>query len=199
MLSDGRGSLPFGRENVEDDLYTVCRDKIRHENELTNHRLTWNFTIQGLLFASYGLCVQSIAEIETALASREVTEKAALELAKLNLQDAIWYLGVTGASVSGLIFVGALAAQIAIVTLGRYYRNRDHRQRWRVLPWQLTSIFPWRWWKQEVRWVAHGEQMPGILGGGNFAAYALGLTPPLLIPLVFVGIWYYLVSVIYRM
>jgi len=34
------------------DYLTVVRDMIKHENELVNQRLTWLFTLQGLLFAA---------------------------------------------------------------------------------------------------------------------------------------------------
>jgi len=36
------------------DYLTVVRDMIKHENELVNQRLTWMFTLQGLLFAATG-------------------------------------------------------------------------------------------------------------------------------------------------
>ena len=34
------------------DYLTIVRDMIKHENELVNQRLTWMFTLQGLLFAA---------------------------------------------------------------------------------------------------------------------------------------------------
>jgi hypothetical protein len=39
--------------------YRIC------EQDLINHRLTWNLAIQGLLFATYGLCLQKLAELES--------------------------------------------------------------------------------------------------------------------------------------
>lgn len=34
---------------------SIILDQVRHENELMNHRMTWLWTVQGLLFASFGL------------------------------------------------------------------------------------------------------------------------------------------------
>lgn len=39
---------------VEPGSYQTCRDLIKHENDLTNHRLTWLLTAEGLLFAALG-------------------------------------------------------------------------------------------------------------------------------------------------
>ena len=39
---------------LQTKLSTIL-DQIRHENELLNHRLTWMWTLQGLLFAALGL------------------------------------------------------------------------------------------------------------------------------------------------
>jgi len=39
---------------VEAKHYGTCRDLIQHENDLTNHRLTWLLTAEGLLFAALG-------------------------------------------------------------------------------------------------------------------------------------------------
>src|SRR5271157_104561 len=37
------------------EYVTVVRDMIRHEDEVLNHRLSWMWTLQGLLFAAAGV------------------------------------------------------------------------------------------------------------------------------------------------
>jgi len=39
-------------------LYNVYRDYVKHEDELINRRLSWNLTLQGFLFAAYGVTFQ---------------------------------------------------------------------------------------------------------------------------------------------
>jgi hypothetical protein len=35
------------------------------EDELLNHRITWNLAIQGFLFATYGFSIQKLAEVQS--------------------------------------------------------------------------------------------------------------------------------------
>src|SRR5262249_24622108 len=48
-------------------LYSAFRDYVKHEDDLTNNRLNWNFTIQGFLFAAYSFSVQKIVEVRGTL------------------------------------------------------------------------------------------------------------------------------------
>lgn len=36
-------------------------DQLKHENDMLNHRLSWLWTLQGLLFASFGLLLENIS------------------------------------------------------------------------------------------------------------------------------------------
>lgn len=40
------------REKELSDYASIIRDMIRHENEITNNRLTWMLVLQGILFAT---------------------------------------------------------------------------------------------------------------------------------------------------
>ena len=42
---------------------SIVLDQVRHENELMNHRMTWLWTVQGLLFASFGLLLGQTSDI----------------------------------------------------------------------------------------------------------------------------------------
>lgn len=57
--------LPNAVEPSEQDLrvYATYRAYVQHEDDLTNNRLNWNFTIQGFLFAAYSFSLQKIAEV----------------------------------------------------------------------------------------------------------------------------------------
>ena len=57
--------LPAGLSHHEH--YAIFRDYLKHEDNLINNRLNWNFTIQGFLFASYTFTIQKIAEIKSDL------------------------------------------------------------------------------------------------------------------------------------
>ena len=43
------------------ELYSIYRDYVKHEDELINRRLSWNLTLQGFLFAAYGVSFQVLA------------------------------------------------------------------------------------------------------------------------------------------
>jgi hypothetical protein len=44
-------------------LYSLHRNYSEHENHLINHRLSWNLTIQGFLFAAYALSFHKAADL----------------------------------------------------------------------------------------------------------------------------------------
>jgi hypothetical protein len=41
-------------------IYDLYRDYVKHEDELINRRLSWNLTLQGFLFAAYGVSFQIV-------------------------------------------------------------------------------------------------------------------------------------------
>src|SRR5580658_5975181 len=67
---DGRESLSDAVNGVADaladpikghiELYSVFRDYLKHEDDLINNRLNWNFTIQGFLFTAYTFTLQKL-------------------------------------------------------------------------------------------------------------------------------------------
>jgi hypothetical protein len=153
------------------ECYKFCHDKLCSENELTNNRLSWNFTIQGFLFAAYALTLQTLGNIKIKMAEMQPGP------AKVSLTDAIAVLAEinswipwTGILVSAFIVIGAFAAQLAILST----RKKFHEQH----PYHKYENF-----------TMHGTHFPGVTGGGNVLAHALG-TVPLGIPLVFIFIWW---------
>ncbi|MGA2905059.1 MAG: hypothetical protein ABSD98_14595 [Candidatus Korobacteraceae bacterium] len=96
-------------------LYSVFRDYIKHEDDLINYRLNWNFTIQGFLFAAYSFTLQKVADLHIAVATKTLAECGRLDLQRAmhNLKCAIYVMAGLGIFVSFFIFIGAFAAFLA--------------------------------------------------------------------------------------
>jgi hypothetical protein len=45
--------------------FKVVREYRMREHDLLNHRISWNLSVQGFLFATYGFSLQKLAETET--------------------------------------------------------------------------------------------------------------------------------------
>lgn len=170
--------------------YILFRDKIRDENELTNQRLNWSFLVQGFLFTAWAVCVSTMGSLKTARASANLCTSPCNDITKTisDLHGVAITIGWTGIAVSVLIFLGALAAQLAIVTIQGYWykKNTDYRHNlpWLGIPW-LSNRDP----SMPRKWNTHGNYLPGLLGGGRPLTHLLGGVAPLLIPIVVVVAW----------
>ena len=164
------------------ELYSAFRDYVKHEDDLTNNRLNWNFTIQGFLFLSWAYCIQKIAELRIALAAADDAHRkvAAAELRKAigDIDAGVVIIGWVGLSVSALILLGALGAQVAITLLNRKWES-GHEE------YKPTS---------RSKWNANGPHLPGLIGGGNRVAHGLGFGAPILIPICFMVAWLILIG-----
>src|SRR5262249_54976573 len=83
-------------------LYGVYRGYLEHEDELINRRLSWNLTLQGFLFAAYGVTLQAITN-----------QSPNRELIK-HLSVLQYLFPLLAGTVSILSYVGIYAAQKAI-------------------------------------------------------------------------------------
>jgi hypothetical protein len=104
---------------VPEDLaehFQLFRDYVKHEDELINRRLTWLLTVQGFLFAAYGIANQIYAGSNSkngseTLAMRNFAERLGSVFASVGL--------VVGA----LAFLGVLAAQFSVWSLEKQWKN----------------------------------------------------------------------------
>jgi len=163
------------------ECYTLCHQKLVSENELTNHRLTWNFAIQGFLFAAYAICLQSISYLKIKLTENNLNSSAdQLSSAIKTLGNTIFWLKIAGASASVFILAGAIAAHIAIWSIHKHFRSRHS---------EYTGRGKW------YSFTTHGNHYPGLTGGGSRLAHVLG-TAPLLIPVAFIVVWWRLGTIL---
>jgi len=83
-------------------IYDLYRDYVKHEDELINRRLSWNLTLQGFLFATYGVSFQVLGN------------SAASDELKRHIKLLACALPVIGGSVAILALLSILAAQASI-------------------------------------------------------------------------------------
>lgn len=170
-------------------LYSIYRSYIEHENGLIDQRLTWNFSIQGLLFAAYAFAFQKTAELWTALSDGTTTTPAgnatvALTPARLayvlySLKDIhifLFVLAIMGALVSMVVMLSTKAASAALLAL---------EERWH-------AIYPE--YKISVKKTdTHGDippGLPGLMGGGDYAAaHFWGFRAAQFLPVIFILAW----------
>lgn len=152
-------------------LYGAFRDYSKHEDDLTNNRLNWNFTIQGFLFFSWAYCLQKLIDLRIAANATKAVAKAVstpptdLQNAIRDLQLAMVVIGGVGLAVSLLVFLGACGAQIAILKIRSQYQP----------PTEDSNT--------------HETHLPGLIGGGSDLAHFLGVVGPLFIPIIFALAW----------
>src|SRR5215831_731060 len=83
-------------------LYGAYRGYLEHEDELINRRLSWNLTLQGFLFAAYGVTLQAI------------TNKSPNHDLTKHLSILLYLFPLLGGAVSTLSYMAIYAAQKAI-------------------------------------------------------------------------------------
>jgi len=131
--------------------FELLRDYLKHEDGLINHRITWNLTTQGFLFAAFGLlCPKGtdpvsgfVAKLTSFMggAPRVATEPVSAFAAKL--------IPFTGCAISIAATAGILAAHLSIRNL--------------VARWKGDEGF------------GPGGWLPPLAGGGGGKAVAIGL------------------------
>jgi len=109
-------------------VYSAFRDYVKHEDNLINNRLSWNFTIQGFLFTAYAFAFQKTAELWNVLSHRN--DKPALDLSRIvhslaDLHAVLLVLASVGMLVSVVIFFSVRAADVAIKALDEKWRERN--------------------------------------------------------------------------
>ena len=121
-------------------IYGVYRDYIKHEDELIHQRLSWNLTLQGLLFTAYGVIFNMLDN-----ASGDPTVKAHLHYTPC-------VFPVVGALVAFFSLLSILAAQDSLNGLRVEWREparQIDKEVVEILP-ELTGagqLFANRWGK----------------------------------------------------
>jgi hypothetical protein len=154
-------------------LYGAFRDYVKHEDDLINHRLNWNFTIQGFLFAAYGFCMQKVADVRTALLphSSEPNFPNAAAIGSIReLQALMIVICLVGFAVSVFVWIGVKAAQIAL---------KEIEEKWCAEHPEYNRAAT----------KTHGPDLPGIIGGGSRSAHNWGHLAPIALPASFGTAW----------
>jgi hypothetical protein len=147
--------------------YNIFRQYMMREDDLINHRLSWNLAIQGFLFASYAFSVQKLAEIHTkALVEKgsEVARQLANSAETAPLRLLIFIIPLVGLSMASFVWFAVLAAKMALEKL-----HTD---------WQHVSL-------------GYPEQpyLPDTAGAGVPTAVRFGFKAPLWIQAIFIAAW----------
>jgi hypothetical protein len=156
----------FNARDRELELYKLFRDYVKHEDDLINNRLNWNFTIQGFLFAAYAFSLQKIADVDLGLIRNDINPDLVGTIPIVHntheLRTVMLVTAGVGFCVSIFIYLSVWAARVAIDELeGRWfdlyeaYRKHTPRlfvafvTRWRLLNIcsGLSSVFCFRWLK----------------------------------------------------
>lgn len=115
------------------ELFRIYREYVEHEDQLINHRTSWNLAIQSFLFAAYVLSLNG--GLETAKAESATKTLDSLLQAALLRQEfeliANWLLPTIGAVVSILSAWSAWTARESIQAL---------RNKWNELPGRCTLL-----------------------------------------------------------
>lgn len=98
---------PFTAHDLE--IYKVYREYVQHEDNLINHRSSWNATVQAFLFAAFAVAVQSRVDARTEF-TRQLTFFAGA-----------WLIPLVGLFVALATLFSVIAASRAIRALERKY------------------------------------------------------------------------------
>jgi hypothetical protein len=162
-------------------LYSAYRSYIEHEDGLINNRMSWNFAIQGFLFAAFSFSAQKIAEVQEKLFADVTLKTADVDrLTSLSgvgeLRILLLVLAFVGLLVSFFVYLGVWAARVAIENLeGDYNWLRDH-----------STYGPGS--DAENKDDTY-RSLPGIIGGGSPLAHGWGFQAPIFLPLIFIIAW----------
>ncbi len=95
----------------KEKYYHIFRDYRLAEHNLINCRLTWFLTIQGFLFATYGLSIQKLAEVQARSSSN-------LQIGSVShLKNVLYIIPVIGLLISFLVMLSVYAAFLSLKRL----------------------------------------------------------------------------------
>jgi hypothetical protein len=158
-----KSSLERGEE-----IYSLYRDYIKHEDSLINYRITWLISIQAFLIATFGFSYQKRFEVITRIFEKDTdAEKTKMiQDAIKNYDNFLVYLGFFGllTSIAALVSIDAGVASIASL-----------RKKWNELRWSINFIST--------------GHLPLITGGGNSRAHKYGKMVSYILPLFFMVFW----------
>lgn len=157
--------------------YKIFRDYVEHEDELIANRLSWNITIQGFLFATYGLSIQKLTEVLTPHGTYGPVSRIPLELKSLQWLTIV--LPVFGMLISGISFFGVQAAQNAIEGLNEIWARVPKPEGSPLLP-ELTGGAT----RQSSK--IGSKQNPARGANQN---HSKGFWAPKIFPLLFIAAW----------
>jgi hypothetical protein len=162
------------------DLYTAYRLYLNHEHGLINHRLTWNFTIQGFLFTSYAFVLNKAADVRIAL-SQKVTEGVGqLLIALHDLEILLLVIGAVG-------IIASIAVQLSV--WGAILSMNSLKQRWHKLGFDEH---------RSLEQVGSSRGYPDIMGGGSPPATVLGFLAPIILSIALIAAWALLIADVAR-
>jgi hypothetical protein len=167
----------MGQEPTIIDLYKAYRQYLDHEHNLINHRLSWNFTIQGFLFTSYAFVANKAADVRVALAQSTMVRADLLKAPLHDLQILLLVIGVVGIAVSFFIHYSVTGAVRAMNKL---------TQRWSKENFPGGTVL--------LSDAAASAGLPEISGGGDPEALALGFRAPAILSFVFMAAWATLIA-----
>lgn len=173
---------PQAPNNVSElyKLYEMFRDYLKHEDDLINNRLNWNFTIQGFLFAAYTFTLQKVSEIEAGLLLHVPSRNTHLlfnssTLGLDGLRIATVTVALVGLWVSLGVYISVSAARIAI---------EEIEKQWLALYQEYTKA---------AKPNQYVPSLPGMTGGGSALAHRWGFWAPAALPIGFIAAWVLLI------
>jgi len=166
------------------ELFNTFRDYVKHEDDLINNRLNWNFTIQGFLFAAYYFPLQKIADVNLEFAKGSLRPEL---LAVLNLQGTVRELRIVMVTVAAVALLVSLAICFSVWAARAAITKVEAR-------WH--DLYP-EYGPSPNKTDTHGSPkdvfpFPGLIGGGNPKAHSAGFQAPLFLPIFFVLGWSFL-------
>ena len=100
-----QSSYEITHEITKVEHFKIFRDHIKREDDLIDHRVSWNSTIQGFLFAAYGLSLQEPLDVKPSSGDPH------------NLGILVRFIPGLGIALSGLVLIAVLRAVLAHMRL----------------------------------------------------------------------------------
>lgn len=196
-LTEIRGALSAGSDRVEPKLplhkrFTIYRQYIKHEHDLINNRLSWNFTIQGFLFAAYTLTFQKIADIRIALAQNYIVpdrvEKLRIPHTLYDLHLLLLAISAVGLGVSFFVYISVQAARMASVSLQKMWNETTKDWSESSPPTSIGDVYR-ALFKPPDPQPTNPLGLPNLFGGGHPLADLLGFYAPSALPIILMVVW----------
>lgn len=147
------------------EYFKIFREYRLAEQNLLNHRLTWNLALQGFLFATYGLSLEKMAGLQAEENGAKIHKVASDVMSHLQLL--LKAIPLVGVSLSVCILTAVIGSWLALKNLDQGWRDNIDDKR--------------------------PPYVPSPKGGGSNAALLLGFVPPVFIPLIFAVAWVWII------